>query len=289
MMLTNPEQERPLQEAAVPDKQEDIPVFSFKGKPVKQGKERTPLKLIIYGANGVGKSTFASGAKKPIFLDLEGNIDHLDVGKQALFSFAEVEEFLRCLLLLSHPYKTVVIDSIDKLEEYIWETLEAEKDDKELQYGKKYVHAANLFRTLLNLLDDLRQKKKMNVILIGHCARKRCDNPLVQVYDKIDLRVQERAAAVLCDWAHCIFYAMNRITLEQDDKGFKQKRARAVADDTRVLYTEGNTAYVAKNVYDLETEIPLDWETFMAAVTRFYALTTLTSEGETENDATQTL
>jgi adenylate kinase family enzyme len=287
MTPTNPEM--PLQEGSPPEKQE-TPVLSFKGKPIKQGKERTPLKLIIYGSNGVGKSTFAADSKKPIFLDLEGNIDHLDVGKQALFSFAEVEEFLRCLLLLPHSYKTVVIDSIDKLEEYIWEALEAEKDDKELQYGKKYVHSANMFRTLLNLLDDLRKKKKMNVILIGHCARKRCENPLVQVYDKIDLRLQERAAAVLCDWAHCIFYAMNRITLEQDDKGFKQKRARAVADDTRILYTEGNTAYVAKNVYDLETEMPLDWETFMAAVTRFYASNNLTSEeGEKAHDPTQSL
>lgn len=253
--------------------------FLFQGVPIGFGRHLTPLKIVIYGANGVGKSCFAASAKNPVFLDLEENIDHLAVAKQSLGAIAAVESFLHCLLSQPHEFKTVVVDSLDKLEQLTWHALRTGEKRNDLNYGKGYVLAADMFRTTLSLLDDLRLQKGMNVILIGHETIRRCENPLSEVYDRIELRLHEKLASLVCDWAHCILYAARRITFEaREDLGFNQKRARVRDDDERVLYTRGNTAYVAKNVFDLPETMPLDWPLFIAAVRNFYQPSQSTGE-----------
>lgn len=258
------------QPRAIPEEKQS---FAFKGNPVISGKRMTPIKGIIYALNGVGKSTFASQSKKPIFLDLEGNIDHLNVDKQPLSSFEEVEDFLRCLISLEHDYATVVIDSLDKLEAMARAYLEKMyKDDaKKLDYGRLYVYTADLFASITHKLDILRDKKRMNVLLIAHAAVKRCENPLYKAYDKYELRVQDRVAAVVCDWSHFILFAVNDLSFEEEeDAGFGRTRERVRTNDRRILYTTGNSAYVAKNVYDLPRTLPLDWKAFITVVKKFY-------------------
>lgn len=253
----------------VTEKQPDKPSFL----PIVKGKRMTPIKGIIYGHNGVGKSTFASHSKNPIFLDLEGNIDHLSVDKQPLRSFEEVEEFLKGLIAETHDYATVVIDSIDKVEALARIYIEQmyKSAPQKLEYGRLYVYTADLFTSILNKLDILRDQKKMNVILISHAAIKRCENPLYKSYDKFELRVHERVASVVCDWAHFILFAVNDLSFEQgEDLGFNKTRERVRTNDRRLLYTTGNTAYVAKNVYDLPRTMPIDWNTFITAVKNYY-------------------
>ena len=46
---------------------------------IKTGKITRTQKCVIYGCEGVGKSTFASKFPKPLFADLEGGTAHLDV------------------------------------------------------------------------------------------------------------------------------------------------------------------------------------------------------------------
>lgn len=260
----------------IPIKEE--PPLLLKGFPIVRGRQITPLKGLIYGYNGVGKSTFAACSKAPIFLDLEGNVDHLDIDKIPLDTLEKVEACLDSLLTESHTYATVVIDSIDKLELFITHYLNRTKSKKELEYGRSYVFTAEHFQSILEKLDDLREKRNMNVVLIGHSTVKRCENPTAQVYDKYVLRVSEKSAAVIGDWSHFILFAVNDLSFEQQEElGFKKTRERVIMNDRRILYTMGNTAYTAKNPYGLPRIIPLKWNDFIEGVKKYYATT---SEGE---------
>lgn len=245
------------------------PPFMFKGKPINNKKVMTPLKLLIYGYNGVGKSTFASHAKNPIFLDLEGNIDHLSVDKQPLSTYDEVCQFLNALIHQDHDYKTVIIDSIDKLEVLITDRINS-LPKSETSYGQGYVKLSKEIHDFLTKLDALRNIKKINIILIGHSTVERCENPLTQVYDKYDLRVNKRFASPICDWCQSILFAVNDVMFEETEKvGFKE-RERVRTADRRIIYTMGNTAFLAKNVYNLPPKIPMDWNDFINGVRKFY-------------------
>ena len=46
---------------------------------IESGLEKRPLKVVIYGAEGLGKSTFASQFPEPLFLDTEGGTSSLNI------------------------------------------------------------------------------------------------------------------------------------------------------------------------------------------------------------------
>ena len=46
---------------------------------ITKGKQKTAIRLVAYGAEGIGKSTLASQFPDPLFIDTEGGTAHLDV------------------------------------------------------------------------------------------------------------------------------------------------------------------------------------------------------------------
>ena len=44
-----------------------------------EGKEKRPLKIVVYGPEGIGKSTFASQFPDPLFIDTEGGTSNLNI------------------------------------------------------------------------------------------------------------------------------------------------------------------------------------------------------------------
>src|SRR5437016_756602 len=124
--------------------EDEAPVFMFNGKPLNNKKIIKPPKMIIYGANGVGKSHAAAWANCAIFLDAEGNLDHLphdDMGDNPIFSkervtsFHDIENNVKNLLRETHPFKTVVIDSLDTVYAMCMEEIKSEFSYKDLAFG----------------------------------------------------------------------------------------------------------------------------------------------------------
>ena len=48
---------------------------------ITKGKIKSALKVVVYGQEGVGKSTFASKFPNPVFIDTEGSTKQLDVAR----------------------------------------------------------------------------------------------------------------------------------------------------------------------------------------------------------------
>jgi hypothetical protein len=61
---------------------------------ITKGKQKTAVRAVIYGVEGIGKSTFAAGLPSPLFLDLEKGTGHLDVARADVETWQELETAL---------------------------------------------------------------------------------------------------------------------------------------------------------------------------------------------------
>lgn len=247
-------------------------VFTFKGHKISSGKKMAPIKAIIYGDNGVGKTTFAASARNPIIVDLEGNCNHIEVDKQRITSLKEFEEFIDALINQDHEYKTLVIDSLDSLEILISEKISQVYTSQELSFGKSGGIWAKHIKDLVLKLDVLSNRKAMNIVFTAHWKVKPANNPMTDQYDRYDLRINEQMRTGFCNWVQCILLALKEVIFEEDKKnstGFGKKKAKNI--ERRVLYTRGDPTYYGKNVFDLPGKLPLDWEQFTNNVKNFYS------------------
>ena len=74
---------------------------------VKKGRIKQPLRVIVYGQEGVGKSTFAACAPSPIFLCAESGTNHLDIARfPAPEQWSDVFDAVDLLTRQEHDYKT---------------------------------------------------------------------------------------------------------------------------------------------------------------------------------------
>ena len=91
---------------------------------IHSGPRHMPPRLMIHGTEGIGKSTTASQAPKPIFIQTEDGLGQIDCDSFPLAgSFGDVVKALSALYADKHDYQTVVIDSLDWLERLIWDDI----------------------------------------------------------------------------------------------------------------------------------------------------------------------
>ena len=146
---------------------------------IQSGRENKPPRLMIYGSEGVGKSTFAASAPNPIFIQTEDGLGELNCRKFPLaHSLAEVLAQLTALRDEQHDFQTVVVDSADWLERLIFDEVCREFGVRNIEkadggYGKGYTHALTHWRKVINLLQELRDKRGMMVILVAHAKVER--------------------------------------------------------------------------------------------------------------------
>lgn len=234
-------------------------------KNVQRNSTPKPPRLMTYGTHGMGKTTFGANAPNPIFILTEDGLGQIDVPHFPLAkSFSEVKEALAALTE-EHDYQTVVIDSLDWLDNLIWEQINSQYDAKDLAFGKGAVIAADLWREVLDMLNILRDKG-MAVILIAHCEIKRFDSPEVEPYDRYQPKLQARSSALVQEWCDAVFFCNYKTIVKQSDVGFNTKVARGISTGERLMYTTEKPAYLAKNRYNLPESLPLSWDAFVGAI-----------------------
>lgn len=241
--------------------------MAFDLKSISRNDNTAPPRIMVYGVEGIGKSTFAAGAPDPIFILTEDGLGSLDVEHFPIAtSLDNVMDAIGALYAEDHPYKTVVLDSLDWLEAIIHREMEAEHDAKDLAYGKGAMIAAQQWRDVLDGLNALRNDKQMTVILLAHNTIKRFDSPEVEPFDRYQPKLQERSNAVVREWADAVMFANYKTIVKKDDVGFNKTVARGISSGERMLFTTERPAYMAKNRYSLPDSIPLTWDAFANAI-----------------------
>lgn len=231
---------------------------------IQTGRTTLPPRLMIYGQEGVGKSTFAARAPQAIFIQTEDGLGQIDCAKFPLCtSIQEVFDQLNALLNEEHTFGTLAIDSLDWLERLIHDAVCTDYGVKSIEkadggYGKGYIHALTYWRKFVSLLDALRQQRGLAILLIAHAKIERFEDPENPAYDRYTPRLHKTACALLTEWADGVLFAFRRVRVSKEGE---RALASAIGADggERILRTNGGPACVAKNRYGLPTEVPLDF------------------------------
>lgn len=223
-----------------------------------------PPRIIIYGTHGIGKNTFIAGAPAPVLINVEDghpSASPIDSFPRAR-SFGDVMGAIEALFNEPHDFQTVGIDSLDWIEPLVWaETCRRQKWDsiESPGYGKGYIEASNVWREYLDGINALRDERGMAVIQTAHAEIKRFESPETEPYDRYQIKLQARAAALVEEHADIVLFANYKVSVTKTDAGFNKKVARGIGAGTRVMYTEERPAFRAKNRHNLPPELPLSF------------------------------
>lgn len=254
------------------------------------GVQSQPLRVVIYGPGGIGKSTFGAQSPHPVFLGPEDGSALLDVSRfPQPHDWRDVLDAVQSLTEEPHDFGTLVIDSADWLEPLCWAHVcrEAKKPDIEsFGYGKGYVAALEAWRVFLSAVERMRKAKRMHVVVIAHGEVKPFKNPDAETggdYDRWQLKLHKGAAGLLTEWCDELAFATFRTFAQKaDPSGPDKKRARGVGSE-RVLYTERRAAFDAKSRHGLPSEMPLSWADFYEATQRGQGELTARLKAEVES------
>ena len=222
---------------------------------------------MLYGPHGLGKTAFGANAPDPIFILTEDGLGQIEANHfPVATTYQEVLDAVGTLVVEEHNFKTVVIDSLDWLENIIMRDLEEKHDAKELAYGRGAVMAAEYWRNILEGLAVLRDQKGMSIILLAHAEIKRFDSPEVEPFDRYQPKLQARSSALIQEWCDCVFFCNYKTIVKKEDVGFNKTVSRGITTGDRLIYTNEKPAYYAKNRFSLPDAIPLAWQAFQEAI-----------------------
>lgn len=238
---------------------------------ITTGRVKAPMRVVLYGTEGVGKSTWAADAPGAIFLPIEEGSNHLDVARfPRALSWSDVVDALAALEAGEHQYRTLVIDTLDALEALVWDRTTATKltdGGKRVQsiedygFAKGYVYALDIWRELTERLDDLRSKRGMGVILIAHADLKNVKNPDAEDFQRFDLKLHHKASAHLREWAEHVLFATTEVALKKINQ-----RTKIVGLGDRVIHTTSAPGWVAKSRGSVPPVLPLSFEAWAHAM-----------------------
>ena len=235
---------------------------------IVQGKQKMPRRTLVYGTPGVGKSTFAAGATKPLFIPIEDGIDDLNVDRVGkIQSYDELIDVLRDVATDEHDYETLVIDSLSALETLLHAKVcqKYEVDSIETAgggYGKGYVEALNDFISILKALEYIRGQKQMNVVLIAHDTVELDPSPSTNSFQKYYPRLHKRARQKITEWCDEVLFAYFQVFTATEDQGFSKKVTKAKGSQ-RMLLCDGARGWAdAKNRLGMPEQIEMSWQEY---------------------------
>jgi hypothetical protein len=236
------------------------------------GKQTVPPRILLYGVDGIGKSTFAANAPAPIFTQTEDRLAHIDCAKFPVCkTFEDALATIKVLLTEDHEYKTHVTDSADWLEKLIHQKILKDHNEESiisnekgspLGFGRGYIMAEDHFRKYVSGLEALRLRKNMQIIIIAHAQIRKFDDPMRPSYDQYRPNLHERIMNMLLQWVDCAFFANFDTSVVTEKDVMKEKR-KGIGGVNRIMYTQERPAFEAKNSYDLPPEMPLDYGKFV--------------------------
>lgn len=227
------------------------------------GKIIKPQKVVIYGPEGIGKSTFAAQFPKPLFIDTEGSTSHLEVDRLSRpTSWQMLKQYIKDLKGDTMGYHTLVIDTADWAERLCEEAVcqsNGKVGIEDFGYGKGYTYVKEEFGRLLDSLSDLIDAG-MNVVLTAHSIIRKFELPEeTGAYDRYELKLGQKAgnqcAALAKEWADMVLF-VNYKEIVITTKDNKKK----VSGGKRVMYTAHNPCWDAKNRHGLAEELPFDYQ-----------------------------
>lgn len=221
---------------------------------IETGKKKTNQRVVIYGPEGIGKSSLGAQFPKPLFADIEGGTAQLDVSRMPkASSWSMFKSQLGELAKDQMGFKTLVIDTADWLERMCERhvcDVAGQASIEDFGYGKGFTKSAEEFAKLLDLLNEL--LPKMNVVILAHAQRKKVELPEESgAYDRYEMKLSKKGSPLLKEWADMVLFCNYEVIVVEDEKT-KSKKAQG---GRRVIHTEHHVCWDAKNRHDLPSKL----------------------------------
>lgn len=231
---------------------------------------------MIYGVEGIGKSTLASKFPDPLFIDTEGSTAHLDVARldpPASWSMLldQVKE-----ITATKPCKTLVLDTADWAERLCIEHVISQANNPKIKsiedfgYGQGYTKLVEEFGRLLDLLSAT-CRAGLHVVVTAHCDIRKFEQPdEAASYDRYELKLsksgQKKVAPLLKEWADAVLFLNYETIVESVSSGMGASKGKARGGTKRVMYCNHNACWDAKNRWGLPDKIPMEYEQISAFI-----------------------
>lgn len=232
------------------------------------GVVSAPLKVVLYGVEGIGKSSFAARFPQPVFIDTEGGTGRLDVQRlPAPDSWQMLLDEAAAAADGQVPCQTLVLDTADWAEKLCMAGVCARfkvKGIEDIGYGKGYTYVKEDFAQLLDVLEKVIASGR-HVVVIAHAAVAKFEQPdAVGSYDRWVMKTSKQVAPLLREWCDMLLFANYKTVVEK--AGTRPSSKNKASGARRVLYTTHNACWDAKNRFGLPDEVPFDYESIRAIV-----------------------
>lgn len=233
---------------------------------IETGVSQKAFKVVVYGVESVGKTTFASQFPNPVFIDTEGSTAPYNVARfpkptswQMLLD--EIKDFI------TKPYQTLVIDSADWAEKECINSLCAKKGKDGIEsfgYGQGYIYAEEEWGRFLNLLSDVVDVHHKNVVLTAHAIVRKFERPEENAaFDRYELKLGKKTtnktAALTKEWADMVLFANYKVAITNTKTDKQGNTKGKAANGQRVMFTQHHPCWDAKNRYGLAPELPFEY------------------------------
>lgn len=229
---------------------------------ITRGRKARAQKVVIYGPEGIGKSTFAAQFPEPVFIDTEGSTDNMDVARMDKpTSWTMLKNEIAFIKANSDACKTLVIDTIDWAEQLAVSYVCSQHQKNGIEdfgWGKGYTYVQEEIGRLLNSLSEL-VDIGINVVLTAHAQIKKFEQPdEMGAYDRYELKLGQKTssktAPLVKEWADMVLFANYKTFIMTTDDGKKKAQG-----GERVIYTNHRPAWDAKNRHGLPDQLPFDF------------------------------
>lgn len=231
---------------------------------ITRGKINVPPKIVIYGVEGVGKTTLCSKMPNPLFIDTEQSTYRMDVNRlPAPTTWEMLLEEVKYVYKNPEVCKTLIIDTLDWAEKLAIDAVLAEKQVKgieDISYGAGYKYVYEKFGKLLNGLSML-PNRGIAVVCTAHSIQRRIELPeAMGSFDHYELKLQDSPKASISkmvrEWPDALLFC-NYYT--QIIGGAENKKGKAMGNK-RVIYTNHRPFCDAKNRFGLAEQLDLSYE-----------------------------
>ena len=177
---------------------------------------------------------------------------------------------MNALIKDKHNFKTLILDSLDWAEPFVWKEVCREGGKANIEdfgFGKGYIKVDDKWKAIQTGLDMLREKRGMHIVCIAHAVPVTFDPPDADPYQKYNIKLHKRAAALWTEWAEMLLFLNYKAKVISGENGGKGK---AIGKGERVIYTQERPAYLAKSRWPLPESITIGhdktWQAFHDAL-----------------------
>ena len=227
------------------------------------GKLPAAKRIVMYGAEGIGKSTLASQCPDALFIDTEGSTTHMDVKRfEAPTSWQVLLEQVQYVINNPTVCKTLVIDTADWAEQLEINELCRKNGWASIEtpgYGKGYQYSAEEFGRLLNMLTEV-VNKGVNVVITAHASLRKVELPEeLGAYDHWEMKTSKKVAPMIKEWADVVLFLNYQVNVVNVDGQGQLKGKNKAQGGRRTIHTTHTPFWDAKNRFGMPEELPLEY------------------------------